>query len=151
MSNFAGVTFANQHLAPADDAAVRRAILTDGILTGCDFSFSGASLTMAPGYLILCGRQINHTESQSWDMSGETSGFARLLLTIDLSRTATEAEFDQVVDSIEYADTVEAFPPLVQEDINASGTRYQVAASVVSLTAGGISGIVAQLDKSGNL
>lgn len=151
MSNFEGVTFANQHLAPADDAMVRRAILTDGILTGCDFSFSGVSLTMATGYLMLCGRQIHHTEPQNWDISGKTSGFARLLLTIDLSRTATEAEFDQVVDSIEYADTVGAFPPLVQEDINTSGTRYQVAACVVSLTAGGISGIVAQLDKSGNL
>lgn len=149
MSNFAGVTFANQHLAPADDAMVRRAILPDGILTGCDFSFSGASLTMASGYLILCGRQIKHTESQSWEISGKTPGFARLLLTIDLSRTATEAEFDQVVDSIEYADTLESFPPLVQEDINTSGTRYQAAACVVSLTAAGISGIIDSLDKSG--
>ena len=100
---------------------------------------------------MLCGRQINHTESQSWDMSGETSGFARLLLTIDLSRTATEAEFDQVVDSIEYANMMKSFPPLVQDDINVSGTRYQVAACVVSLTAGGISGLVAHLDKSRNL
>ena len=147
MSNFEGVTFANQHISPADDAVVRRAVLSDGILTGCDVSFSGAAVTMAAGYLLLCGRQINHTQSQSWDMSGSTSGFARLLLTIDLTRTATEAEFDQVVD----ADTVEAFAPLVQEDINASGTRYQVAAFVAALSSAGVSGIASQLDRIGNL
>lgn len=151
MSNFAGVTFANQHISPADDAVVRRAVLADGILTGCDVSFSGAAVTMAAGCLLLCGRQINHTQSQSWDMSGSTSGFARLLLTIDLTRTATEAEFDQVVDAIEYADTVEAFAPLVQEDINASGTRYQVAAFVAALSSAGVSGIESKLDRIGNL
>lgn len=126
MSNFAGVTFANQHIAPEDDAAVRRAIFADGILTGCSLVFSGSTLTMESGYLMLCGRQIRHADTQSWGTSGHTSGFARLVLTIDLTHTATEEEFNQVADTLEYADTLDNFADLVQEDINASGTKYQV-------------------------
>lgn len=151
MSNFAGVTFANQHLAPEDDAIIRRAIYPDGYLTGCAFSYSGTELTMGDGYLMICGRMIRHTAPTSWEIAQQTSGFARLLLTIDLSRTATDTAFDQVVASIEYAAAIDAFPPLVQEDVNVSGQRYQVAACVVSLGAGGITGIVLQLDKTGSL
>lgn len=147
MSNFAGVTFANQHIAPEDDAAVRRAIFADGILTGCSLAFSGSALTMEPGYLMLCGRQIRHADTQSWDTSGHTSGFARLLLTIDLTHTATEEEFNQVADTLEYADTLDNFADLVQEDINASGTKYQVQVCVLSLTSGGIIGIIDPLTR----
>lgn len=147
MSNFAGVTFANQHIAPEDDAAVRRAIFADGILTGCYLAFSGSALTMESGYLMLCGRQIRHADTQSWDTSGHTSGFARLLLTIDLTHTATEEEFNQVADTLEYADTLDNFADLVQEDINASGTKYQVQVCVLSLTSGGINGIIDPLTR----
>ncbi|HIR32483.1 MAG TPA: hypothetical protein IAB83_10900 [Candidatus Faecousia faecavium] len=147
MSNFTGVTFANQHFSPADDAMVRRAILPDGILTGCDFAYSGFSLTMTEGYLILCGRQIKHTETQNWDLSGKNFGFARLVLTIDLSRTSTQTEFDQVVDTVEYADTLAAFPDLVQEDINIGGTKYQVVACIASLNSSAISGIIDPMEK----
>lgn len=146
MSNFTGVTFANQHLSPEDDAAVRRAILTDGMLTGCELSVSGPALTMEPGYLLICGRQIRHTASQSWDISQQSSGYARLLLTIDLSLTATEEVFDQVEVAVEYAETEDGFPGLEQEDINNSGTVYQVAIAVLSLGPEGISDIVRQLE-----
>ena len=38
ISNFTGVTFAEQRVTPADDAQIRRAILPDGILSGCELS-----------------------------------------------------------------------------------------------------------------
>ena len=34
-TNFTGVTFPNQKVTPAYDAVIRRALLDDGILTGC--------------------------------------------------------------------------------------------------------------------
>ena len=148
MSNFAGVTFTKQAVSPSDDAIVRRALLSDGILTGCAFTYSGSTLTMAAGHLMICGRQIKHPASQNWAVVDATSGFARLVLTIDMTRTATKDTFDQVVDSIEYASAVDGFVNLEQADINGSGTRYQVAACVVSLGAGGITGIVSQLERS---
>lgn len=146
--NFTGITFPKQRVAPSDDAIIRRAILPDGILTGCDISYSGSTLTMAAGQLMICGRQVRHPSSQNWAVVDATSGYARLLLTIDTTRTSTKDVFDQVLDTIEYASSEDGFPDLETADINVSGTRYQVAACVVSLGAGGITGIKSQLEKS---
>lgn len=143
--NFRGVTFAEQSVTPADDAIVRRAILPDGILTGCEISYSGSTLTMAAGYIIACGRMFQHIAAQNWAVVDATSGFARLVLTIDLTKTATEDTFNQIESSIEYAAAEDGFVDLEQSDINLSGTRYQIAAAVVSLGTGGITGIVSQL------
>lgn len=143
--NFRGVTFAEQDVTPADDAIVRRAIMPDGILTGCEISYSGSTLTMAAGYIIACGRTFQHIAAQNWAVVDATSGFARLVLTIDLTKTATEATFNQIESSIEYAAAEDGFVDLEQSDINLSGTRYQIAAAVVSLGTGGITGIVSQL------
>ena len=143
--NFRGVTFAEQGVTPADDAIVRRAILPDGTLTGCEISYSGSMLTMAAGYIIACGRTFQHTTAQNWAVVDATSGFARLVLTIDLAKTATESTFDQINTAIEYATSEDGFVALEQQDINLSGTRYQIVAAVVSLGTGGITGIVSQL------
>lgn len=142
---FTGITFAEQKVTPSDDAIIRRSMLSDGILTGCAVSYSGSTLTMAAGYLLICGRQIRHPAAQNWAVVDASSGYARLLLTIDLTRTATKETFDQVVDTIEYASAEDGFPDLEQGDINESGTRYQVEICKVSLGTGGISGIVSQL------
>lgn len=148
MSKFLGITFADQNVQPSDDAAVRRAALSDGFLYGCELSYAGSTLTMAAGQILACGRQFEHPTSNNWAVVDATSGYARLLLTIDLSRTSTEDAFDQVTDTIEYATSVDGFPELEQEDINTSGLRYQVVACVVSLGTGGITGIVKQLGRS---
>ena len=145
-ANFTGVTFPNQKVTPANDAVIRRAIFDDGILTGCDLSYSGSTLTMTAGQLMICGRQIIHPSSQNWAVTEATSGYARLVLTIDVTRTSTKATFDQVVDEIQYATDANGFADLTTADINATGTRYQVAVCVVSLGPGGITGIASKLD-----
>lgn len=145
MSNFTGVTFAQQKVLPSDDAIIRRASLSDGVLYGCEMSYSGSTLTMGSGQLLICGRQIRHPSAENWAIVDATSGFARLVLTVDLTKTSSKDSFEQVVDSIEYATSQDGFSELVREDVNVSGTRYQVAACVVSLGTGGITGIVNQL------
>ena len=144
--NFTGVTFPNQKVTPANDAVIRRAIFDDGILTGCDLSYSGSTLTMTAGQFMICGRQIIHPSSQNWAVTEATSGYARLVLTIDVTRTSTKDTFDQVVDEIQYATDANGFADLTTADINATGTRYQVAVCVVSLGPGGITGIASKLD-----
>ena len=149
---FTGVTFPEQKVTPSDDAIFHRAVLPDGILTGCAFSYSGSTLTMGAGYLLICGRIVRHTAVQNWSIVDASSGYARLVLTIDLTRTSTVDEFDQVVDAIEYASSVDGFTELETADINRNGTKYQVVVCVVSLGGGGISAIVSQLEKSsGNI
>ena len=114
-SKFAGVTFDEQAATPSDDAIIRRAILDDGILNGCAFSYTGSTLTMTAGQLMICGRQVKHPSTQNWAVADATTGFARLLLTIDLTRTSSKDTFEQVVDTIEYASAVDGFPELVQD------------------------------------
>lgn len=142
---FAGVTFTDQPVTPSDDAVIRRSMLPDGVLSGCGFSYSGTTLTMAAGSFMICGRQVRHTSAQNWAVVGANSGFARILLTVDMTRVSTETAFDQVVDSIEYASALNGFAALETSDINESGNRYQMVACVVSLGSGGITGIVQQM------
>lgn len=139
---FSGVTFEQQRVTPSDDAQLRRAFLPDCIITGCAFSYSGAALTMGAGSLLLCGRQIRHTAAQSWSFEDARSGYARLVVAVDLSQTATEDTFNQVTTFTQYAAAADGFNPLNQDDINAGGTIYQAAVCVVSLGASGITGIV---------
>lgn len=146
MPDFTGVTFANQTVTPADDALVRRALLGDGILTGCEFSYSGYTLTMRSGALIVCGRQIRHPSAQNWAVVGAKTGYARLVLDIDLTKSSTAQLFEQVTTSLEYASAEDGFTALTQENINVSGSHYQAALCVVSLGDAGITGIVDQMD-----
>lgn len=147
---FTGVTFAKQKVTPSDDGTVRRTMLTDGILSGCELSYSGSTLTMAAGHLMACGRQFRHPASQNWAVVDATSGFARLVATIDLTKTATKETFDQIDASIEYASAVDGFVDLEQADLNGSGSMYQVVLCVVSLGTGGITGIVSAIGRSCN-
>ena len=142
---FTGVNFAMQQLTPSDDGQLYRAILPDCILGGCAFSYSGSVLSMDAGALLICGRQIRHTATQSWSVTGAASGYARLVIGIDLSKAATVDAFEQVTAAIQYAISPDGFVPLTQSDINAAGTVYQVAACVVSLGTSGITGILDSL------
>lgn len=142
---FQGVTFANQDVTPVDDAILRRRLISDGVLTGCELTYAGYTLTMASGYLIACGRQIRHPTVENWAISDATSGYARVLMTIDLTRTATVEVFDQINPSIEYATSKDGFPALIQDDVNATGSKYQVVLAIVSLGTGGITGIASCL------
>lgn len=146
MSNkFSGVTFAKQKVTPIDSAIVQRSLLDDGILTGCDLSYAGFTVTMAGGQLLAAGRQLRHSGSESWSVADASSGYARIVLTLDLSRSSTPEAFDQAQISVQYAASASGFPALVQEDINEAGTRYQVALAVVTLSSGGVTGIAERL------
>ena len=142
---FPGVHFVQQKVTPVDDAIVWRRLFSDGKLTGCDFSIAGYTLTMTAGHIMVCGRQIRHTSVENWPVNGESSGFARLLLVIDLSRLATDDDFDQVNTLVEYADTLDGFPALLQEDINAAGYIYQLPLCVMALSEQGITEIVSRI------
>lgn len=142
---FKGITFPWQEVTPSDDAIIRKAVLPDRRLSGCELSYSGYTLTMTAGVMIVCGRQFRHTAAQNWAITGATSGYARLLLTIDTTKASTEDAFEQITASIEYATAADGFPNLRQDDINNAGTVYQTSICVVALGPGGITRIVNQI------
>ena len=129
-----GITFDNQTVAAKDHGALFAGILDDGVVSGCALSFSGSTLTIAPGYLIACGRLIRNTASQSVTVTG-SSGYSQVILTVDVSGGGSFS-FSSV-----NANTP-SFPALTQEDINDGvSTTYQMQICVLAMGAAGITAI----------
>lgn len=141
--SFQGINFSSQHIVPSDDGRLYEAIFEDGALHGCELSYVGAALTIGAGYLMIGGREIEITEDEVFNLNEATSGYAQLVMTIDLTQTATIGAFNQVSIDVRYASTEAGFASLIQDDINGAGTKYQQQLALVSLGTGGITGIVA--------
>lgn len=116
--SFRGMTFDEQLVHARDDGALYASILTDGILWGCDISVSTDAVSIQKGQVIVGGRvvcidgleQISVTPTQG-------ANFGRIILVIDISKTATQTALDQISFREEYSTTKE-FPALVRGDIN---------------------------------
>lgn len=143
-----GITFANQKITPSDDGRLYGAMLADGILTGCGITFAAATLSVAEGSLLIGTRELR-TSGETLSITGAASGYARVIIDIDLTRAATKTSFEQAQFKIQYAASVSAFPALIQQDINGSGTHYQAEFCVVSLGTAGITGIESRLHSAG--
>lgn len=139
-----GITFANQKIAPSDDGRLYGAMLADGILTGCGITFAAATLSVAAGSLLIGTRELR-TSGETLSVTGATSGYARVIIDIDLTRAATKTSFEQAQFQIQYAASLDAFASLEQQDINTAGTHYQAVFCVLSLGTAGITGVVSSL------
>ena len=126
------VTFEGQHIAPSDDGSAWAACTTDGVSSGCALTRNGTTLTMAAGKLIAAGRLSRVDEIKTFSLA--SSGYDRLVLTIDLSKTAEQ----QVALDIQHAATVAGFAALTQNDINNGGTKYQFVICVIDCAGSGI-------------
>lgn len=139
-----GITFANQKITPSDDGRLYGAMLADGILTGCGITFAAATLSVAAGSLLIGTRELR-TSGETLSVTGATSGYARVIIDIDLTRAATKTSFEQAQFQIQYAASLDAFASLEQQDINTAGTHYQTVFCVLSLGTAGITGVVSSL------
>lgn len=139
-----GITFANQKITPSDDGRLYGAMLADGILTGCGITFAAATLSVAAGSLLIGTRELR-TSGETLSVTGATSGYARVIIDIDLTRAATKTSFEQAQFQIQYAASLDAFASLEQQDINTAGTHYQAVFCVLSLGTAGITGVVSSL------
>lgn len=139
-----GITFANQKITPSDDGRLYGAMLADGILTGCGITFAAATLSVAAGSLLIGTRELR-TSGETLSVTGATSGYARVIIDIDLTRAATKTSFEQALFQIQYAASLDAFASLEQQDINTAGTHYQAVFCVLSLGTAGITGVVSSL------
>lgn len=142
--SLSGITFANQKITPSDDGKLYGALLQDCILTGCGITFSAATLAIAAGALLIGTRELK-TSGESLSISGATTGYARVLIDIDLTKAATESSFAQAEWQIEYASTADGFGILEQQDINTNGTHYQAVFCTMSLGAAGITSITSSM------
>ena len=139
-TNIKGLTFDNQLVEAANDGRFYSALLTDGILAGCGVEGFVDQLTIQAGAGIAGGRLWIVPAAVSLQIS-QSSGYFRAKLVIDLTQTATEDDFEQADVVLEYSPTA-TFNALVQDDINGSGTTYEMQLCVGSITSGAISGII---------
>lgn len=140
--SYQGINFVNQRLVPSDDGRLYQKIFNDGALYGCELSYSGAVLFLSPGFLMIGGREIELDAAEQIPINEAISGFAQLVISIDLTQTATKDSFNQISMGVRYAAAEDGFATLVQDDINGSGSRYEAQLALVSLGAGGITGII---------
>ena len=145
---FRGCTFKDQPVDGANDGGFYQEIFSkDGILWGCEMTVTNTALTIQPGELIISGRVIRVDGASQIPFTGPIqNGYGQVVLTIDLSKTATKEEFDQVEASVVYS-TTSLFPELTQGEINTSNGDmvYQQELAVVSIAGGNITGITRQI------
>ena len=144
MGDITGVTFPSQTVTPKYDGKLYRQILSDGIIQGCGLTINDPTnydLTIAKGSFVVAGRVMELLTGAVLDVSGATSGFARIKVVIDTTATSIPGDFQQATFEIEYkADT--NFSALTQDDINDTGTNYEFQFCIVSLDGAGIVAIV---------
>ena len=144
-----GVTFENQLLAEMDDGNLQEFLLKDGVIRGLTLSYNGSNLTIAAGYLIAAGRLIGNDSALTIAVPA-SAGYARIVLIIDLTGTATDSVFTQLSTRVDSESNVSDFPALTQGDINGGvDTTYEIALAIVQTSASGITGIESQLGAAG--
>lgn len=126
------VTFEGQHPTPSDDGALWAAGVTDGISSGCALSRSGATLTLGAGKFVVAGRTARVEAAKTFSLGA--SGYDRLVLTVDMSKSVSQ----RVALDVENSATLAGFPALTQNDINNGGTKYQIVICLIDVSAPGI-------------
>lgn len=138
-----GITFDNQLVSARNDGALYSGILEDGIINGCVLNYTGNTLTIGAGYVIIAGRLLRLTSNET--VTTQASGaVARITLELDMTGEATEDNFTQARIFAQYAANVSSLPDLVQDDINASGIIYQMEICILELNQGNIESILSQ-------
>lgn len=137
-----GVTFPNQTVAAVDHGVLFERAFSDGIIKGCAVTFTGSTITIGAGYLIVAGRLIQNTADATITAAASGS-FARLKVVIDTTLPSTTSSFQQVSFSLDYAASASGFSALTQDDINAgTGNTYEAALCIFSMSGPSVSAIV---------
>lgn len=146
MAYLKGITFPNQSMSPKDWGREFEALISDGILKGCEVTYSGSRVYIAPGYFVLKGRLIKIDSQISFNVSG--SGYGQIRLGIDNSATSTTSTNNQASATL-VTSTTGSFASLTQDDVNGDGTKYEVELGVASYTSGTVTGFTQSLGACG--
>ena len=145
---FKGITFAGQNVTPKNDGALYGAHYGDGILDGCTMTLSGDDLVIASGHFIAGGRVCQVDGATSVDLSGRTltNGYIQVVMDYDTSKPEGQ-QWNIHQPLTESATTT--FPDLTKDDINETGTLYQLQLAVVQISGGNLTSITSSLGTSG--
>lgn len=99
----------------------------DGIIYGCDMTYTSSAINLAAGYFSARGHLTKLSGVTSVDLPTVSSGtlYCNLVYQIDLSQTASQNSFTQ--GTFEILTNATAYPVPTQEDLDSSGTIYQMS------------------------
>lgn len=142
---FKGVTFSGQNVTPKNDGGLYRAHYGDGILWGCSMAISGDDLVIQSGEFIMGGRYVQVDGATNVDLSGRTlqTGYIQVIMNADLSQGEGSQWYTTFVES-----ATTTFPALTQDDINDTGTLYQLELAVVQISGGNLTAITSSMGNS---
>lgn len=145
---FKGITFSGQNVTPKNDGGLYNAHYGDGILWGCEMSIMGDDLVIQSGEFIACGRVCQVDGSTNVDLSLRTltNGYIQVVMDFDISKPEGN-QWNIHTPLIESATTT--FPALTKDNINGTGTLYQIALAVVQISGGNLTSIVSSMYMSG--
>ena len=117
----------------------------DGILRGCEITFTSNSVAIADGLLMIAGGAIDVNGSTTISIVPTiTSGYVRLKIQIDLSN-GSEASGSGPVSFLTEFSATSTFLPLTQEDINGAGEVYEQEIAVFQISGGNVTSTVRTL------
>lgn len=145
---FKGITFAGQNVTPKNDGGLYQAHCGDGILWGCSMALSGDDLVIQSGEFIACGRVCQVDGATNVDLSTRTltNGYIQVVMDFDTSKPEGE-QWNIHLPLIESATTT--FPALTKDDINDTGTLYQLELAIVQISGGNLTSIYTSFVNSG--
>jgi len=142
---FKGITFAGQNVTPKNDGGLYNAHYGDGILWGCSMNISGDDLVIQSGEFIAGGRVCFVDGATNVDLSGRTlqTGYIQVIMNYDLSQGEGSQWYTSFVES-----ATTTFPALTQDDINDTGTLYQLELAVVQISGGNLTSVYSTMKGS---
>lgn len=145
-----GITFDAQQVTAANMGHFMNVFSgkQSGITQGCAVTSDSSNLYIAPGYLLLCGRQVQIVGTQTVPLQTVATGalYCKVVFQIDLSQSNTESTFLQ--GTIETLSSASGYPTVQQDDIDNGGTIYQWPIAQYHVT---VSGMDSFRDLTGNV
>jgi len=137
-----GTTFNLRKTRAQDDRAIYWALngKCDLVTRGCTLTYDSNAIYIAAGEFICRGGNVNVTATSSVDIpSVQSATKYSLVFEIDLSQTNTENQFNQ--GQFKLISGGASYPTLTQQDLDGSGTIYQMLFADIDIDTTGITAL----------
>lgn len=129
-----GIFFENQILTAQGLGAFGDAALSDGILTGCEVSYSNHGFSVSEGYIVVRGRVIKvgaNTRIENVTVGTSAVAYTAVIATVDTTQGSTEESFNQVSFSVAQGTSISAITQVTSLDINLTGRSASAVMAIV--------------------
>ena len=144
-----GITYSKQTVSSNDDSHIYKLLLNgrEGATKGCTITYGKDDIYIAEGYFFIANRltEIPSMETVTTPIVSVGTKYCRLVFEIDLSKTNTNASFEQGYFKILSSDST--YPEIIQEDLENGGNVYQMPFAKFTKSIDGIANFVSEMKR----